>query len=130
MVTDDWKVPRHMNVKKKSIHQTCEAKFEAEVLQAKRPVLVAFLAPWSRPCVVLRPVVDEMAAEFTGELTVLTINADENPVLGLRYEIQFIPTLLLFVGGYYWAGFGTLYQEQRNRLEFLRQRKLELGRVS
>src|SRR5579872_6494967 len=41
-----------------------------------------------------------------------------------------IPFLLLFVGGYYWAGFATLYQEQQSRLQFLRQRKLELSRVA
>jgi len=41
-----------------------------------------------------------------------------------------IPFLALFVFGYYWAGFGTLYQEHRNRLQFLRQRKLELSRAA
>src|SRR5579883_395111 len=41
-----------------------------------------------------------------------------------------IPFLLLFVCGYYWAGFGTLYQEHQNRLQFLKQRKLELSRIS
>ncbi len=41
-----------------------------------------------------------------------------------------IPFLALFVFGYYWAGFGTLYQEHQNRLQFLRQRKLELSRAA
>jgi cellulose synthase/poly-beta-1,6-N-acetylglucosamine synthase-like glycosyltransferase len=41
-----------------------------------------------------------------------------------------IPFLAVFVFGYYWAGFGTLYQEHQNRLQFLRQRKLELSRVA
>ena len=42
------------------------------------------------------------------------------------YNFLAIPFLLLFVGGYYWAGFGTLYQEQQGRLRWLKQRRLEL----
>jgi len=43
------------------------------------------------------------------------------------YNFFAIPFLLLFVGGYYWAGFATLYQEYQGRLRWLRQRRLELG---
>ena len=45
------------------------------------------------------------------------------------YNFFSIPFLLLFVAGYYWAGFGTLYQEQQNRLRWLKQRRLELKTV-
>ena len=75
-----------------------EANFNSEVLQSKRPVLVAFLAPWSRPCQVLKPVLDEVVTACAGSVKVAWVNADDNPHLSLWYEIQSIPTLLCFVG--------------------------------
>ena len=76
-----------------------EANFNSEVLQSKRPVLVAFLAPWSRPCQVQRPILDEVVIACTGNVKVAWVNADDNPHLSLWYEIQSIPTLLCFVDG-------------------------------
>jgi thioredoxin len=76
-----------------------EASFEAEVLKSKQPVLVVFWAPWSRPCQVLKPVLDEVAAAYVASLKVVGINADDNPGLGVEYEIQSIPTLLYFADG-------------------------------
>jgi len=65
-----------------------EANFSTEVVQSKRPVLVAFLAPWSQPFEVLRPVLDEVASAFAGSVKVTWVNADENPNLSLWYGIQ------------------------------------------
>ena len=76
-----------------------EANFESEVLQSKQPVLVAFFAPWSRACQTVRPVLDEIVTLCAGSVKVLKVNADNNPDLGLWYEIRSIPTLLYFVGG-------------------------------
>ena len=76
-----------------------ETDFELEVLQSTQPVLVAFWAPWSRPCQVIDIVLDEVAAAFAGSVKVVKVNADNHPALGLLYEIQSIPTLLFFVGG-------------------------------
>jgi thioredoxin len=77
----------------------CEANFEAEVLKSKQPALVAFLAPWSRPCHILDAVLEEVAAACAGGVKVVKVNADDNPDLSLWYEIQSIPTLLYFVDG-------------------------------
>ena len=76
-----------------------EANFESEVLRSKQPVLVAFFAPWSRACQTVRPVLDEVATACGGSVKVVKVNADNNPDLGIWYEIQSIPTLLFFVGG-------------------------------
>jgi len=76
-----------------------EVNFESEVLQSKPPVLVAFLAPWSRPCQMFRAVLEEVATAFAGTVRVVQVNADDNPDLGVWYEIQSIPTLLYFVNG-------------------------------
>ncbi len=76
-----------------------EAEFKSEVLKAKQPVLVAFLAPWSRPCQVLDAILDEVAAAYGDTVKVVKVNADDNPDLSLWYEIQSVPTLLCFVKG-------------------------------
>jgi thioredoxin 1 len=76
-----------------------EADFQSKVLQSKRPVLVEFWAPWSRPCQVLEKVLDEVASASVGKLRIAKVNADDNPDLSLWYDIQSIPTLLCFVRG-------------------------------
>ena len=88
-----------MNGDKTQIVEIDEMNFEAEVLQSKQPVLVAFFAPWSRACQTVGPVLDEVATACAGSVKVVKVNADNNPDLGLWYEIQSIPTLLFFVGG-------------------------------
>jgi thioredoxin len=75
------------------------ASFEAEVLKSKQPVLVVFGAPWSRPCQVLDPILQELARDWAGKVKVISVNADDSLDLSLCYDIQSIPTLLYFVEG-------------------------------
>jgi thioredoxin 1 len=76
-----------------------EANFAAEVVESPQPVLVAFSAEWSRPCLILEPVLDEIASSCSEKLKVVRVNADANPYLSLCYDVQSVPTLLYFVGG-------------------------------
>ncbi len=76
-----------------------ETNFEAEVLQSKQPVLVAFSASWSRPCQVLDPILEELARACSGKAKVVKVNADACLDLSLCYDIQSVPTLLYFVQG-------------------------------
>jgi thioredoxin 1 len=76
-----------------------EANFFSEVVQSKVPVLVGFLAPWSQPFQVLRPVLDEVVTACAGRVKVAWVNADDNPNLSRWYRIKSTPTLLYFVGG-------------------------------
>lgn len=72
--------------------------FNAEVLEKSGTVLVDFWASWCGPCMMLSPIVDELAEEVEG-ITVGKVNVDENQELAIRYGIDSIPALLLFRGG-------------------------------
>jgi thioredoxin 1 len=73
--------------------------FDAEVLNAKEPVLVDFWAAWCAPCRMLSPVVEAIAEEYEGKAKVLKLNVDENMATSGKYNIKGIPTLLLFKDG-------------------------------
>ena len=87
------------NQEQTRIVEVGEANFEAEVLRASGLVIVAFSAPWSRPCHVLEPVLNDVAATCESRVKVLKVNADDHPDLSLLYNIQSVPTLLFFVDG-------------------------------
>jgi thioredoxin len=75
-----------------------DASFQADVLEADGPVLVDFWAPWCGPCRVVHPILEEIAAERE-ELTVYSLNVDDNQQTAGRYEVLSIPTMILFKDG-------------------------------
>ena len=72
--------------------------FETDVLQAGRPVVVDFWAPWCGPCRVVTPVLEQLA-ETTEKVGFLKLDVDENPITASRYDVLSIPTVILFAGG-------------------------------
>ena len=74
------------------------ATFEEEVLKSDIPVLVDFWATWCGPCKMLSPIISELAAQADG-YKVVSVDVDEEQELAMAYNINSIPTLLVFKGG-------------------------------
>lgn len=73
--------------------------FDAEVLQAEKPVLVDFYADWCGPCRMMAPTVEQLAEELVDTVIVGKLNVDDCQELAMKYKVMSIPTLILFKGG-------------------------------
>jgi thioredoxin 1 len=80
------------------VREVSDASFEEDVLQAGRPVVVDFWAPWCGPCLAVHPVLEELADE-SDKVEFVKLNVDDNPVAASRYSVFSIPTVMLFDGG-------------------------------
>ena len=76
-----------------------ESEFETEVLRCTQPVLVGFLTGWSKPCLLVEPVLNEVAQACNGNAKIFKVNVDDNPDLGTIYGVQSIPMLIFFING-------------------------------
>jgi thioredoxin 1 len=76
-----------------------ESTFDETVGATSEPVIVDFWAEWCGPCKMIAPILDEVATEQQGKVTVAKVNVDEHPGLARRYEVMSIPTLIIFKDG-------------------------------
>jgi thioredoxin len=82
-----------------NVREVTDRTFAQEVLHSTSPVLVDVWADWCGPCKVIAPIVEGLAREYEGQLTVMKLDVDENPQTALAYRVQSIPTLLVFKDG-------------------------------
>ncbi len=80
------------------VQQVNDADFDT-LISSEQPTLVDFWAPWCGPCKAIGPVVEDLAEEYTGKVTVAKMNVDDNPVTPGKFGIRAIPTLILFKKG-------------------------------
>jgi len=82
-----------------SIITLSDATFDESVLGSDVPVVIDFWAEWCGPCKMIGPVLEDIANENKGKLSVAKLNVDDNPDVARRYEVLSIPTLLVFQAG-------------------------------
>jgi len=76
-----------------------DSSFADEVLNAGGTVLLDCWAPWCGPCRMVGPIMDQLAAESNGRYRIAKLNVDENPRTAAQFQIQSIPTMLIFKDG-------------------------------
>jgi thioredoxin 1 len=81
-----------------NLPEVTDNNFQAEVLEADRPVLVDFWAPWCGPCRIIAPHLEELQSEREA-IRIVKLNVDDNPQTAAQYNVMSIPMLLLFKDG-------------------------------
>lgn len=82
-----------------NVKEITSVNFNAEVLKSDTPVLVDFWAEWCGPCRAIGPVVDEIANDYNGKVSVGKLNVDNENQLAMEYGVRSIPALLIFNNG-------------------------------
>lgn len=81
------------------IKHVTDSDFDSVVLQSDLPVLVDYWAPWCGPCKMIAPVLDSLADEYAGQLSICKLNVDDNNETAAKHGVRGIPTLSIFKNG-------------------------------
>ena len=96
----------------RNVVEFTDSNFETEVLQSDQPVLVDFWAEWCVPCRMLAPTIDKIADAYVGKVKVGKLDTDANREIAIKYQINAIPTVILFKGGQVAQKFVGMKQEK------------------
>jgi len=93
--------------------ETSEKKSFSEIIKGHKPVLVDFSAEWCGPCKMMPPILKEVKDKLGEQVTILKMDIDRNPVVASAYQIQSVPTLIVFRDGEVrWRQSGVMRAEQ------------------
>jgi len=76
-----------------------DATFDSEVLASKEPVLVDYWADWCAPCRQLTPIIEELAAQYEGQVKFVSVDTNENTGIAAKQDVRTLPTVHIFVDG-------------------------------
>jgi thioredoxin 1 len=83
----------------KNVHELNDVNFEETVLRSDKPVLVDFTATWCGPCKKLAPIVEKLADDLAGQVTVGKCDIGDSPAVAAKYGVKNVPTLMVFKNG-------------------------------